>query len=214
MAKTAKLPADRVVGAIGGDSPTNNGKHAIDMRAPYRIEVTVEGVAPLLFHRYSCESVESKSASKKGSKERKTDDVESYVYRDDKGNLCLPGEYLRGAIVGAAKYLQDPRSPRKSAMDLYKAGIVVITPLVSLGTKAWDYIDKRGVVVQRARIPRSRPAMNEGWKATFIMLVNLPQYIGEADIHEAVEMAGKFCGFGDFRPTYGRFRLVGINVLG
>jgi len=117
--------------------------------------------------------VESKSKAKKGSAEKKSDDVESYVYRTEKVNIAIPGEYLKGAIVGAAKFRQDPRSPRKSAADLFKAAIVSLTPLADLGARDWDFLDRRRVVIQRSAITRSRPAMREGWKATFILLLTL-----------------------------------------
>ena len=44
-----------------------------------------------------------KAKAAKGSAAKKSDNVESYVWRDGEGNICLPGEYLRGAIVAAAK---------------------------------------------------------------------------------------------------------------
>ena len=177
---------------------------------PYRVQVTIEGVAPILFHRWNCESVESKSKAKKGSAEKKSDDVESYVYRNDRNELCIPGEYLRGAIIGAAKFQQDPRSPRKSAADLFKAAIVSLSPLATLGVKDWDYLDKRRVVIQRNAITRSRPAMKEGWKCTFILQVNLPEYIDQAML---IQNAGRLIGLADFRPSYGRFSVVKYEVL-
>ena len=60
--------------------------------APYLAEIEVVGTAALLFHRWSVDGVEAKSKAAKGSKAKKEDDLESYVYRDDKGNLCIPGE--------------------------------------------------------------------------------------------------------------------------
>lgn len=180
---------------------------------PYRAEVTIEGVAPILFHRWNCESVESKSKAKKGSAEKKSDDIESYVYRDEKGELAIPGEYLRGAIIGAAKYQQDPRSPRKSAADLFKAAIVSLTPLASLGVKDWDYLDKRRVTIQRNAITRSRPAMKEGWRATFILMVNLPEYVDAQLLNTTIQQAGKLIGLADFRPSFGRFNVVKFDVL-
>ena len=103
------------------------------------------GTADLLFHRWNSQAVEEKAKAAKNSKAKKTDDIESYVYRNDGGELCIPGEYVRQAIVAAAKFRQDPRSPRKSAMDLYKAGVVPLTILASTGKKAWDYEDTRRV---------------------------------------------------------------------
>lgn len=183
------------------------------MSAPYMAEVTIQGVAPYLFHRYNVESVESKSKAAKGSKEKKSDDVESYVWRDDTGQLCIPGEHIRGAIVMAAKFQQDPRSPRKSAMDLFKAGVIVTTELATTGSPDWDYMDIRRVVVNHSAIPRHRPALKVGWKVTFIMMVALPEYISGPTLNGVIQSAGKFCGIGDHRPTYGRFQVVGFKIL-
>lgn len=204
---------NRIVGAIGGESPTDGARNGIEMQIPYRVEITIEGTAPILFHRWNCESVESKSKAKKGSAEKKTDDTESFVYRNEKGLLCIPGEYLRGAIVGAAKFQQDPRSPRKSAADLFKAAVISMTPLASLGTKDWDYLDKRRVCIQRNAITRSRPAMKEGWKATFVLMVNLPEYIDQVLLNSTVQAAGKLIGLGDFRPSFGRFHIIKFEIL-
>lgn len=198
---------------IGGESPTDGGNEAISYQQPYTVEIAIEGSADILFHRWNNESVEAKATAAKGSKAKKTDDIESYVYRDDAGFICIPGEYLRGAIVGAAKYRQDPRSPRKSAMDLFKAGVVSMTPLASLGVKKWDYEDRRRVVIQRNAITRARPAMRIGWRATFIMMIALPEYISPQILHEVGAMAGRIGGLGDFRPTYGRFNIISFSVL-
>jgi hypothetical protein len=98
-----------------------------------------------LFHRWNNEAVAEKAGSAKGSKGKKTDNVESYVYRLPNNEIGLPGEYLRQSIINAAKFKQDPRSTRKSAVDLYKAGIVSMTELGSLGKTKWDYLDRRRV---------------------------------------------------------------------
>jgi hypothetical protein len=201
------------IDAIGGESPTNGAINGVEVQMPYRVEVTIEGTAPILFHRWNVEAVDSKAKAKKGSVEKKTDDVESYVYRNDKGELSIPGEYLRGAIVGAAKFQQDPRSPRKSAADLHKAAIISLTPLASLGAKNWDFLDRRRVLIQRNAITRSRPAMHEGWKATFILLVTLPEYVNPQMLNTTIQMAGKLIGLADFRPSFGRFNVTKFSVL-
>jgi hypothetical protein len=195
--------------SIGGDEPM-----VIDKSTPYRVEVEIEGVADILFHRWNCDAVEAKAVAAKGSKEKKSDNIESYVYRDEKGFLALPGEYLRMSIIHAAKFQQDPRSPRKSAMDLYKAALVSLTPYASLGVKDWDYEDRRRVVVQRAGITRTRPAMKAGWKASFIFMVTLPEYVTPQLLNQTISTAGRIVGIADFRPTYGRFSVIKFAVLG
>lgn len=215
---------------------TNGGKDSIDASLPYAVSVTLEGASDLLFHRWNCESVDTKAKAAKNSKAKKTDDIESYVWRNDAGELCVPGEYLRQSIIYAAKFRQDPRSPRKSAMDLFKAGVVSLTTLapilsvnglgeVSSGearpdrawhgkaSTTWDFLDTRRVMIQRNGINRTRPAMKAGWKAEFVLQILTPEYIDQSFLNEVVNMAGRLIGVGDFRPTYGRFNIVNFEVL-
>ena len=193
-------------------SPTNGAKDMIETGMPYIARVKIRGSAAMLFHRWNCEAVDEKAKAAKGSKIKKTDDLESYVYRNDDGFLCLPGEYLRMSMIGAAKFKQDPRSPRKSMADLAKAAIVSLTELSSLGVKTWDYEDTRRVMIQRNGINRTRPAMKLGWSAEFEIMVNLPEYVNQHLLHDLINDAGRLVGVGDFRPTYGRFQIVGFKV--
>lgn len=207
--KTVKL-----TGQSGrGDTITNGAEDGINLRAPYRVAVEIRGVCDMLFHRWNCEAVAGKASAAKGSKEKKSDNVESYVYRDDEDNICLPGEYVRGSIIHAAKYQQDPRSPRKSAMDIVKAGLICLTPLATLGTKKWDYEHAARVQVQRNGITRIRPAFRTGWKASFLFQINLPEYLRSEFINLLIVDAGRLVGVADFRPSYGRFDLTKFEVL-
>lgn len=192
---------------------TAGGNATIHVSEPYTVSVTLTGSSDMLFHRWNCESVAEKSKAAKNSKAKKTDDIESYVYRNDAGELCIPGEYLRQSILHAAKFRQDPRSPRKSAMDLYKAGVVSSTVLASLGKMEPDYLDMRRVTIQRNGITRTRPAVRAGWTAAFDLAVLLPEYIAPQDVSDVITMAGKLIGVGDFRPTYGRFSISKFEVL-
>jgi hypothetical protein len=192
---------------------SNGGNNSIEAALPYAIDLELQGSSDLLFHRWNDDAVAAKSAAAKGSKAKKSDDVQSYVYRADNGNLAIPGEYLRSSIVGAAKFRQDPRSPRKSAQDLFKAGVVSMTILADLGVKNWDYLDRRRVLIQRNAITRIRPAMKVGWKAKFVVSVLVPEYISEELLHEIVSLAGRLVGVGDFRPTFGRFDVVRWKLL-
>lgn len=191
---------------------TDGGNKAIEAGFPYVVHVTLEGSSDLLFHRWNCEAVEEKSKAAKNSKAKKEDNIESYVWRNDGGYLCVPGEYVRQAIIHAAKYKQDPRSPRKSAMDLFKAGVVSLTDYASLGKKSWDYLDTRRVTVQRAGVNRTRPAMKKGWNSSFTFQVITPEYIDKQLFLDVLGTAGRLVGIGDFRPTYGRFQVTNVKI--
>lgn len=196
---------------------TKAGEQVFFDLAPYAIEVEVTGVCPILFHRWNDEAVVAKSQAARGSTARKTDDVESYVWRmkegDPKSDIAVPGEYLRMAIVKASGYTRDPRAPRRAGTDLYKAGVAVLTERASIGKNHWDYLDRRRATVQRAGITRVRPAFMDGWKAKFLLQVNLPEFIGEQDLYAILTVAGKAVGLGDFRPQYGRFAITSWKVL-
>jgi hypothetical protein len=208
--------------ALSGDV-SNGGEATIQLDAPYRVSVTVTGSCEILFHRWQSDSVDAKAAAAKGSKAKKTDDVESYVWRNDANQICLPGEYLRGSLIdprnGAAKYRQDPRSPRKSALDLYRASIISLTPLAPI-TKAdgsiateWDSLDRRRVTVQRQGVTRERPCFATGWSATVLFMCQSPNYIPPTALHQALNDAGRLVGVGDFRPSFGRFTVTNFELL-
>lgn len=201
---------------VGG---TNGAKSQVEMLEPFVAEIAVQGNCPIIFHRWNVEGIEEKSKAAKGSKAKKTDDVDSYVYRNDDGLICIPGEYLRQSIIHAAKFRQDPRSPRKSLMDIAKAGIFTLEELVPIFSakgepaKDWDYLDKRRVTVQRNGLTRCRPAFHANWTARFSIQVVLPEYIDPNCLNELTQLAGKIVGLADGRPSYGRFLVTSFKVL-
>ena len=218
MPQTTRSSCKRNGATHLGELLNNDALATIKLSEPYVVSVTTQGVSTMLCHRWSDESVEAKAKAAKGSTAKRTDDIDSYVYRNNKNEICIPGSYLYGTIAdkkgGAAKYRQDPRSPRKSALDLYRAGVVVLTELASLGIKDWDHLDRRRVVVNNSGITRVRPAILAGWEATFEVMVQLPEYITPTDLLDVIAQGGKLCGFGDFRPTYGRFCVTRFDLLG
>ena len=201
------MPATKQIGPV-----TDGGNEAIAFSEPYRVGVKLIGDADILFHRWNVEAIKVKAGTPKGSAAKKSDNVESYLYRDDAGEICLPGEYLRQSLISAAKFQQDPRSPRKSAADLTKAAIVSLTPLASLGIKDCSYEHQCRVQIQRAGITRVRPAVKAGWVANVVLLVTLPEYVNVQMIRKLATDAGRLIGVGDFRPTYGRFS-VEVHLL-
>lgn len=197
---------------------SNDAKEQIEFQNPYVASVSVEGTCPIIFHRWSIESVEEKSKAAKGSKAKKTDDLESYVYRDEGGYICIPTEYFRQAIINTARFKQDPRSPRKSAKDLMKAAIACDTELNRIENagavtcKDWDYVFRCRVVVQGNAITRSRPAFRSGWKARFRLQVLLPEYVSPQFLNELIALAGRINGIADQRPSYGRFQITSFKT--
>lgn len=195
-------------------APTSNGAELeISYRRPLIASISIEGVTPILFHAWNNEAVAEKAGAAKGSKAKKTDNLESYITRADDGCIGIKGMALRAAIIEVGRFVQDPRSPRKMAVDLLKAAISPLTIVATTECKEWDYIDRQRVTVVRAAITRERPALRQGWKATFIMMDNLPEYVSSHLLHQLVVDAGRLAGLCDFRPTYGRFMVTNFEVL-
>jgi hypothetical protein len=211
---------------VAKSNPELTGLNAVEgvdegiLLRPFIIGVTIEGTTDILMHRYSVDAVAAKGRASKGSAEKKSDDTQSYVYRNDDGLICIPGRYPQRAIVEAARFHQDPRSPRKMAKDLIQAAVSVgplLAPIRTVGnhnpSADWDYLDRQRVVVQRSAVTRERPAFRQGWTADFELSVLLPEYVSEAFLYRLLADAGKFVGLGDFRPTYGRFNIVNFQRL-
>lgn len=196
------------------DQLTNGAKAAIEAGLPYRLSVGIVGTAPLLMHAWNIQSVAEKAVAAKGSKAKKTDDVESYAYRDEDGYLGVPGQNFAACIQMAGKFMQDPRSPRKSAFDLCKAGVVPLSTVAAFEprTQAWDFEHAARVTVQRAGVTRIRPAMREGWRLGFDLLITTPEYLPPATMALLIGNAGRLIGLCDFRPTYGRFAVTRLEA--
>jgi hypothetical protein len=193
------------------DPSTANGHASALGEQEYGVEVEIIGTSPLLMHRYDTESVKRKGSAAKNSKEKKSDDIESYLYRDGK-NIGIPGRNFLSCLREAARSIPDPRSPRKSARDLVATGLRVEPFLGSLGRTTYEYIDEQRVVIQRSAVSRSRPAFKEGWKVQFTILVLAPEYIDEAWLQALVTRAGRFQGLLDARNIgYGLFRIASFK---
>lgn len=191
---------------------TNGIANTAELGKPFSVEVEITGTSPLLFHRWD----DGKAV--KPPKDKGTiihDNLEAYLWRNDKGEICMPGEYLRMSMAYAAKFKQDPRSPRKSAFDLFKAGIISLTDLAPIndGVQDYEFQDRRRALIQRQGITRVRPGFHSGWRATIILSVIIPEYVDFAMFSDVLNMAGRLVGVGDFRPTYGRFTVTKSKVL-
>jgi hypothetical protein len=186
-----------------------NGSAAPTATEEYCADVLLVGTTPLLMHRYDISAVKAKGKAAKNSETKKSDDLVSYLHRDDKGRVCIPGANLWSCLVGTAASVQDPRSPRKAAKELVKASLRIepfLSPLLPV-RKTWDYVDERRVLVQQSAVARQRPAFQEGWSVEFAVTVLAPEYIDTDFLHSLLGRAGRFNGLGDFRPLFGLFRV-------
>lgn len=169
----------------------------------YQVKVKIEGVSPLLQHRYEMEKAEDKSKKKAGSVDY-SEQVEQAIYRDEQGNIYQPSSHIEGSLMKAAVNFQIAGKGKKTYKDLTK--MVIVEPFAIPHLHPAFKVDKRPVVINRARIVRCRPRFDK-WELVFTMLVQEDQLPVEV-LEEILEYAGRYIGIGDYRPRFGRFRIV------
>lgn len=176
----------------------------LEVKSMKNIEIEIVGTTPLLMH--SAHSMIQQMATKNPAKNYDPkEDAEKVAYRNKKGELIVPSRCLKACILNASSWYKFGKRGAKPIV----AGCTRIEPIEIILTDFKDKplkkyeIDLRPVVVQRSRIIRARPVIEE-WKLKFTVIYN-EQLIGNIDIiRQIIEEAGQRVGLLDNRPqTYG-----------
>jgi hypothetical protein len=180
------------------------------------IAITIEPVSPLLMHRFNdnteigVQNGHRPVAS--GDRGTPRQQAEGFAYKDDNGNLFIPGPALFSAIVSAGKFHKHGKNKLTTfATSLVPAGLIVTDLAVPLGTKAFE-VDSRRVVnrstggahiCHRPRIDKYKATFNVQWDDAYFP-ANLVRLL--------VDDAGSKIGIGAFRPEkkgpFGRFTVT------
>jgi hypothetical protein len=178
-----------------------------------QVNVTIQGITPLLMNRFTEENEVAVSsgtrASIKGSKGTPREQAEKKAYRDKDGLLYIPGPNIFSCLVAAGTFHKAGRvkvTTQKSS--LVPAGLNIVELVCSLGTKVWE-VDSRSVVIPATggRIMAHRPRLDE-WSTSFTLDVDEEMFAPNF-VRLLVDDAGKKVGLGDYRPSrkgpFGRF---------
>jgi hypothetical protein len=179
-----------------------------------RVKILVEGRTSLLTHNPSAMSTPSET--KKGKSFPEPDvEAEAGTYRLADGTLAMQGESLVQAIVRAGGQWKVPKKRMSMASLLqHMTSCEDLVPLTRHdGTPIKDYvIDARRAIVQGNGIIRHRPRFDE-WRACFTIEYDPVLIPDPRIIIEIAADAGARIGIGDYRPRFGRFRIVGYWLL-
>ena len=172
------------------------------------VTVRIEGISSLLMHRFPIAEEDAKSKLK--NQKQTEDDVESYLYKDADGTLVQPSTHIIGTLKHAGAKFQISGQGKLTYKKIMGSGAVIIMPdMIPHEIQAWC-VDRRPVVIQRARIVRSRP-MLEKWALSFEIEYDDDE-VTKATLEEILAYAGKRSGIGDFRPQvggpFGRFMVT------
>jgi len=189
-----------------------------------KVKVTLQGVVPLLCHNgLLCDPFHGPARAMKEvtSKRRKTEDdllqlrkleFLGGLYLDDKGRPCLTADVILGLLSAAGAKLKSKKQ--------MQAGVFTdedTFPIDYPGSKDPEtmYSKKEHVHVARAKVGMSavmrvRPRFKE-WSVTFHLNI-VTDVIDLKTVRDAIELAGRVVGLGDWRPRYGRYNLVAWEV--
>lgn len=175
-----------------------------------KIDVRIAGIAPLLQHRrpFPEEELENKPEPRSGIPDWEQE-AETSKYQLDDGMLYQPADHLHASMVKAAVNFQIPGKGKKTFKDLTNAAVVVEPDAIPHELQE-TVVDKRWVVVNRARVLRYRPKFEE-WALEFSISVLDEQYPAVV-VRDVLDWAGKYVGIGDFRPRFGRFQVTHWDV--
>lgn len=175
-----------------------------------KAKVTIQGIAPLLMHRYPLE--EAGEIKRRGEIPSHEEECEKAMYRNEEG-CYIPSSWISAMLVQAGSKFRKGKSTYK---DIMKTVIVEPDeiPLLRKDGNRYDTYDEKLVVpavVQRQRIVRARPKFNS-WKASFEIAFD-EKLVKPEDMKAILDLGGSTIGIGDWRPKYGRFEVGEFKTL-
>lgn len=181
------------------------------------VRVRIEGLTPLLVHRFSEKSEQAK-------KTRRIEMVEVDPREEATKNAYIApdGTFYFSAFaipncMGAAGANHKARGSRKSLRFVVPSAVRMTSDSVTIGNgngkpaKSFE-VDSRPVTIPatKGRIMRHRPRF-DNWSAEFDIVIN-DDLLDPATAHVLLQEAGLSFGIGDFRPEkrgpFGTFRVT------
>lgn len=175
-----------------------------------KINVEIKGVSPLLMH--SPNGLKKSDATSRGAATYDPEiEAKKALYLNQAGTICIPSSAVLGTIREGSKDRKVPGKGKKSYKQYIMSGITINPEMIPLDHKGDYEIDSRPVVIQRARIMRSRPRFDE-WGIKFQIEILDDVYIKPPVLQEILGDAGRYNGLLDFRPQFGRFEVTKFEI--
>ena len=166
-----------------------------------KFKVRIEGMRPLLQHRFDDSDTAAKSTKRAGPRDF-SEEWKKGLYQMENGTIYQPAEHIEKSIERAATNFQIRGRGQKTYKELCTSS-VCIEPIFIPHKKQKFEIDRRSVRVQKSRIMRERPRFDE-WALDFEIVVTEDQLPGPV-LKEILDHAGRHIGIGDYRPKFGLF---------
>jgi hypothetical protein len=177
------------------------------------IKVKIEGISPLLMHRFTeadqLAMNKSRSALKTGSKRLPREQAASYLYTNANEHPVLPSTNFLACLVDAGRFIKvGTRSVSTLKSSLVPAGIEIEESEAPIDPNRWE-VDSRPVVNPSTgnRAIAHRPRFDE-WACEFTLAAD-EDLFGPELVRELVDIGGRRVGLCDHRPSrrgpFGKF---------
>ena len=128
------------------------------------------------------------------------------LYLNDEKRIIIPSEMIEACLTDGAKKSRLGKA-FKSSVFVYESPLLQFEDMncdVESLFEMGKYADTRIVVLNRNRIPRTRPIFMS-WSIDFTIHFD-SEVIKQSEIVAAANIAGVQSGMGDYRPKFGRFK--------
>ena len=179
-----------------------------------KYKVDIKGITPLLQNKPEDYGFDVEWVEKKAGNEYEKEALKK-VYRDAKGVIYTPCDHIERAIIEAGKKIRVKGAGKATYSKIFGSMVSVEPQAIPLTPQKFDIFKKLVVIPStKGRVMRYRP-MFEKWALSFEVMAE--DEIPAAVLKDALEIAGKFSGLGDWRPEkkgkFGKFQVVKFEEL-
>jgi len=191
--------------------------------ATLKATITIVGKRPILFHRFSVDSIPLGKTEKTGVAGNDPEEWKKTVSRTKENQLYVDSTYIFGCLRDGGKHI---KSGKGSIQSKVASTLNVINDIILLDrflpaendltqdSEALVYLDVRPVKnpSTKGRNVRYRIAASPGWRATFqVEWENT--IVSRGEMQAALVSAGAYVGLGDGRSIgFGRFIVENFDI--
>jgi len=179
-----------------------------------KYKVQIKGITPLLQNKPEEYGFDEQWIEKKATTDWEKDALKK-LYMTNNGTIYQPGEHIEQSIIEAGKKIKLKGAGRSTYSKLFGSMISIEDYEIPHENPNYE-IHKSLVVIPatKGRVMRYRPIF-KNWSLTFNILFE--DEIQASVIKEALEIAGKYSGIGDWRPStkgkFGKFQVTSFQEV-
>jgi hypothetical protein len=187
-----------------------------------KARVEIEGVRPLLMHKFGVDAIPLEKREKTGVAGNDPEEWKRTYSATKDGQLFVDPSYIFGCLREAGKYTKKGKS---NIRGLISSCLQVLDDMIlfdrwmpeEIDTDPTKpvYIDVRSVVnpSTKGRNIRYRVALSSGWKTSFTIMWD-NTIVSRGEMESACHDAGMLVGLADGRSIgFGRFKVTSFEVI-